>query len=78
QALNNITEEVLVINDMNHQVANAVREQTQMAASVEQSISEINASAENTSTRAQELSSVSEHLTDLSKQLEQMVSRFKL
>ncbi|KEA63516.1 Methyl-accepting chemotaxis protein I (serine chemoreceptor protein) [Marinobacterium lacunae] len=77
-ALNNITEEVRVINDMNHQVANAVREQTQMAASVEQSISEINASAENTSTRAQELSSVSEHLTDLSKQLEQMVSRFKL
>jgi methyl-accepting chemotaxis protein len=77
-ALSNIAEEVRVINDMNHQVASAVREQTQMASSVEQSITEINSSAETTASWAQELSSVSEHLADLSKQLEQMVSRFKL
>jgi methyl-accepting chemotaxis protein len=77
-ALSNIAEEVRVINDMNHQVASAVREQTQMASSVEQSITEINSSTETTSSRAQELSNVAEHLSDLSKQLEQMVSRFKL
>lgn len=77
-ALSNIAEEVRVINDMNHQVASAVREQTQMASSVERSVVEINAGSETTSSRAQELSSVSEHLAELSQQLEQMVSRFKL
>ncbi|SEG78309.1 methyl-accepting chemotaxis protein [Marinobacterium lutimaris] len=77
-ALSNIAEEVRIINDMNHQVASAVREQTQMATSVEQSITEINDGAETTASRAQELASVSDQLSDLSQQLEQMVSRFKL
>jgi len=77
-ALNNITEAVRVINDMNHHVAGAVREQTQMASSVEQSIVDINTGTEQSSTRSKELSRVAEHLSELSRQLEQMVKRFKL
>ncbi|MET4000402.1 methyl-accepting chemotaxis protein [Marinobacterium sp. MBR-109] len=77
-ALTNITEEVRVINDLNHQVASAVREQSEMASSVERSISEISNSAEDTAERSEHLNRVSDELEQLSKQLEQMLSRFKL
>ena len=77
-ALGNIAEEVRVINDMNHQVASAVDEQTAMASSVEQSITEINDTASNTSERAANLNRLSDDLTSLSDQLAQMVQRFRL
>ena len=77
-ALTNITEEVRVINDLNHQVASAVREQSEMASSVERSISEISNSAEDTAERSEHLNRVSDELEQLSKELEQMLSRFKL
>ncbi|SIQ83107.1 methyl-accepting chemotaxis protein [Marinobacterium stanieri] len=76
--LTNINEEVRVINDLNHQVASAVREQSDMASSVEQSITEISRSAEETAERSEHLNRVSDELEQLSQQLEQMLSRFKL
>jgi methyl-accepting chemotaxis protein len=77
-ALTNITEEVRVINDLNHQVAGAAREQSEMAGSVERSISEISNSAGDTAERSKHLNRIAEELEQLSGQLEQMLSRFKL
>ncbi len=77
-ALTNINEEVRVINDLNHQVANAVREQSEMASSVEHSITEISRGADETAERSEHLNRVSDELAQLSQQLEQMINRFQL
>jgi methyl-accepting chemotaxis protein len=77
-ALTNIAEEVRVINDMNHQVASAIKEQTQMAASVEESVLDISQSAGRTAERAEKLTSVSHELGSLATELEKLVSKFKL
>ncbi|WP_409524548.1 methyl-accepting chemotaxis protein [Nitrincola sp. MINF-07-Sa-05] len=78
RALANIAEEIKVINDMNHEVANAVREQSEVTGNVERSVSEIHASASGTAAHAKHLTSVSSELTELSSQLEEMLRRFKL
>lgn len=78
EALTNITEEVRMINDMNHQVANAVKEQTSMASSVEASAFEISKTADETAERANKLAGVSHELGSLAGQLENLVQRFKL
>lgn len=77
-ALINIAEEVRIINDMNHQVASAIKEQSQMAASVDSSIQDISQSSTNTANRASELTSVSSELSSLASQLGVLVNRFKL
>ncbi len=77
-SLTNIAEEVRVINDMNHQVASAIREQSQMAASVEDNVLEINNNARLTAERAGRLDDVSSELGSLANQLEALVNRFKL
>lgn len=77
-ALTNIAEEVRVINDMNHQVATAIKEQTQMASSVEESVMDISQSANKTASRAEKLNSVATELGTLANQLDQLANRFKL
>jgi methyl-accepting chemotaxis protein len=77
-ALINIAEEVRIINDMNHQVASAIKEQSQMASSVEISVQDISQSASRTADRATQLTSVSSELGSLAAQLEALVNRFKL
>ncbi len=77
-ALINIAEEVRIINDMNHQVASAIKEQSQMAASVEVSIDGISQSSSHTAERASQLTTVSSELGSLASQLSTLVSRFKL
>lgn len=77
-ALINIAEEVRVINDMNHQVASAIKEQSQMASSVESSIEDISQSASRTAERASQLTAVSSELGTLASQLGSLVNRFKL
>lgn len=78
QALGNIAADIRRINNLNHEVASAVREQSDMASSVERSILSINDSSQETSEHAQHLTRVSHELTELAEQLEQMLSRFKL
>ncbi len=77
-ALNTIADEIRRINDMNHEVANAVSEQASVASSIEQSIMAINDSSEDSSEHAQHLSQVSSELTSLAHELEIMLQRFKL
>ncbi|KGK41011.1 chemotaxis protein [Nitrincola sp. A-D6] len=77
-ALNTIAAEIRRINDMNHEVAGAVREQSDMASSIERNILAINDSSEDSSEHARHLSQVSTELTSLAQELESMLSRFKL
>jgi len=77
-ALSNIAEEVKMINDMNHQVASSVTEQTQMAADVEENVGQIARTSEHTSERASKLNHVAQELGGLAGQLEGLVARFKL
>ncbi|WP_417582484.1 methyl-accepting chemotaxis protein [Nitrincola sp.] len=77
-ALNTIAGEIRRINDMNHEVAGAVREQSEMASSIERNILAINDSSEDSSEHARHLSQVSTELTSLAQELESMLSRFKL
>ncbi|WP_293267879.1 methyl-accepting chemotaxis protein [Neptunomonas sp.] len=77
-ALINIAEEVRVINDMNHQVATAIKEQSQMAASVDSSVQDISQSSSRTADRASQLTAVASELGSLASQLGTLVSRFKL
>lgn len=77
-ALNTIAGEIRRINDMNHEVAAAVSEQSGMASSIERNILAINDSSEDSSEHARHLSQVSTELTSLAKELESMLSRFKL
>lgn len=77
-ALNTIAGEIRRINDMNHEVAGAVREQSAMASSIERNILAINDSSEDSSEHARHLSQVSSELTSLAQELESMLSRFKL
>ncbi len=77
-ALNTIAAEIRRINDMNHEVAGAVREQSDMASSIERNILAINDSSEDSSEHARHLTQVSTELTSLAQELETMLSRFKL
>jgi len=78
EALHQIAEEVRSINSMNHEVVESVNEQSQMAGTVEKSMSSIIDSTRNTSDRAEKLSSVSHELGSLARELEHLVQRFKL
>lgn len=78
ESLLKIAEEVQAINNMNHMVASSVKEQTEMASSVEQSVHEIAQTAEHTSSRAGKLNNVASELNNLAHQLEVMVEKFKL
>lgn len=77
-ALNTIAAEIRRINNMNHEVANAVQEQSQMASNIERNIMAINESSEDSSEHARHLSQVSNELTSLAHELEIMLKRFKL
>lgn len=78
KALNTIAAEIRRINDMNHEVANAVNEQSIVASNIERNIMAINDSSEDSSEHARHLSQVSSELTSLAHELEAMLKRFKL
>jgi methyl-accepting chemotaxis protein len=77
-SLINITEEVRVINDMNHQVASSIKEQSQMAVSVESSMQDISQSSARTAQSTEQLTAVSSELGSLASELGTLVNRFKL
>lgn len=77
-ALNTIASEIRRINSVNHEVAQAVQEQSLMASNIERNILAINDSSEASSDHARHLSQVSLELTGLAQELETMLKRFKL
>lgn len=78
EALHQIAEEVRSINSMNHEVVDSVHEQSQMAGTVEESMTSIVNSTAQTSDRAERLSNVSSELGALASELDTLVRRFKL
>ncbi len=78
ESLGEIAGEVSNINNMNTQIATAAEEQTAVAEEVNRNINTIAASADNTAEGARQNASVSEELVNYSRQLESLVSRFKL
>ena len=77
-ALRTISKEVQDINSTNLQVVDAVQAQRSVGSAVESHVDEISSSAENTTTRAQELATVSQHLLDLSGELKELIDKFKM
>jgi methyl-accepting chemotaxis protein len=75
--LNQIAERVGHIRDLNAQMASAAREQSAVTQDVSRNVVNISQLAERTATDAEQATSVSNMLLDLSDQLEALVRRFK-
>ena len=77
EALAEISGALSVIVTMNTQIANAAREQSTVAESINENIHAVNQSAENTSQSTHEVSKACERVTELSSRLKGIVGDFK-
>ncbi|MBI3772577.1 MAG: methyl-accepting chemotaxis protein [Gammaproteobacteria bacterium] len=77
KALESITNEVTVINDMNTQIASAAEEQSAVSAEISRNVLNIRMLTEQTSTRGQQLARTGEDLEKVSVNLKTLVSHFK-
>jgi len=77
-SLTSITAAVATINDMNLQIANAAKEQTEVAEDINKNIIEINMIAEQTSSHSKDTAQTSTELSDLAKQLAGVVGQFRI
>ena len=77
QALNGIAEAVSRITDMNDQIASASEQQSAVAMEVEQNIVAINGMSDEASQASEQTAENSQHLNELSHELNALVTRFK-
>ncbi|MDO3381144.1 methyl-accepting chemotaxis protein [Gilvimarinus algae] len=77
KTLQQITEAVSLITDMNTQIASASEEQTQVSEDINRSLVLINDAARESSTGARQVTQASTELSDLAQQLHSLVATFK-
>jgi methyl-accepting chemotaxis protein len=77
-ALREIGETIEAINSMNSQIATAAVEQTAVAEEINRNIEGINSSSERTAAGATQVATASDHLSELSSRLQNLVSQFKV
>lgn len=77
-AITKITSAVASINEMNTQIATAAEEQSAVANEMNRSVVQINTEAESTLKNTQETSAASSQVENLSSNLQDIVSRFKI
>ena len=78
ESLNNIVQSISAVNDINTQIAAASEEQSQVVASVDQSIIVIKDLSEQTMSNAQESDSLTQELATIAGELQTQVKRFKV
>jgi len=78
QTLASITEEVATITDMNLQISNAAKEQSDVAEDVNVRINAIQDVSDQTAAASEQTSASSQELAKLGEDLQTMISRFKL
>ena len=78
QTLDAVVSSIARISDMNHQIASSVGEQHSLAAQVNSSIERIASVAEGTAHGAQDATSVGRELEQLTSEMSEVVSRFRL
>jgi methyl-accepting chemotaxis protein len=76
-SLNNIVESVASIQGMNQQIASAATEQRQTAEEISKSLVRINSDSEEIVTDNHQISGTASSLSQLSEQLENLVSHFR-
>lgn len=76
-ALNAITEAVLLISDMNIQIASAAEEQSMVAEDISRNIENISLAAAEVAKEAEHTAAASEEMSQLSTQQKQLVQQFK-
>ncbi len=76
-ALNQITQSVGVINDMNALIASAAEEQSSVAEEMNRNVSSINQLADQTADGSQQTAAAAEELARLAADLQQMVGQFR-
>jgi len=77
-SLDEIASAVIVISDMNHQIASAAEEQSSVSEEISQNIQKVNLSAEQNSTAMNEASTSTVNLSRLAVSLQQMISKFSI
>ena len=77
-SLDEITQSVTTIRDMNSQIASAAEEQTARSEEVKRNVEKINEVTELSSRITERTSSVSEHLSKVVTRLESIISKFRL
>lgn len=77
-ALDEITQAVSVINQMNIQIASAAEEQSAVADDINRNVSTIGSVAEEVATGAEEASDASAELTKLAEQQRRLINQFKV
>jgi methyl-accepting chemotaxis protein len=78
EALDQILESIVDINDMSLQVAESVKEQSNIAGDINNNIVSIEQSAEQTARGASDSASATQSLVDLASELRRLVSGFKI
>ena len=78
QALNDITQAVSVINDMNTQIASAAEEQSAVAEDINRNVTNIGQVANEVAGGADEASQASAELTKLAEQQRRLINQFKV
>ncbi|NGN98168.1 methyl-accepting chemotaxis protein [Grimontia sp. S25] len=77
-ALMQINEQILLISDINTQVATATEEQSTVVADINRNIEDINETTQQTADTAENMARASDELRELSHTLDELVKRFKL
>ncbi|WP_407331432.1 methyl-accepting chemotaxis protein [Enterovibrio sp. 27052020O] len=77
-ALMQINEQIVLISDINTQVATATEEQSIVVADINRNIEDINVTTQQTAETAEQMAQASDELRDLSHTLDELVRRFKL
>ncbi|MBV7297892.1 methyl-accepting chemotaxis protein [Enterovibrio paralichthyis] len=77
-ALMQINEQIVLISDINTQVATATEEQSTVVADINRNIEDINVTTQQTADTADNMARASDELRELSHRLDDLVRRFKL
>ncbi|EOD80475.1 Methyl-accepting chemotaxis protein I [Grimontia indica] len=77
-ALMQINEQIVLISDINTQVATATEEQSTVVADINRNIEDINETTQQTADTAENMARASDELRELSHTLDELVKRFKL
>jgi aerotaxis receptor len=78
QSLGDITEAVMLINDMNAQIATAAEQQAAVGEEINRNVNDIRALAEQTLSGTDHVAIACDHLDNLAKKLNKLISQYKL